>query len=286
LDYLRREHNFQVTTIEQVLFYKNCTVLPEIYRELVIERAAPTTSASRKDLLKKVVNFSCGFFGFNPENAGKSSYRLVADTSKTPNPAKCEITSAGFVGNEEFYLLKVLKNPPKDKENQQKKSPGPLPLFFSIVEFGKMRIAQILHFFETFTLPNAYRHLYSNVDNVVIALSTPGLVHAIPPHLFERFMAEVNNYFQPGQPGHLKKEWINKLEDEWKFVSHMVQNWAVITNREDKNRNKNSALSKVTSSQSYQISCDVLDKKITKIQQNRRSNKMLNTETIQQTFTF
>jgi hypothetical protein len=279
LDTLRREHNFIVTDIESVLFYKNCTVLPDIYKELVNERALPSTSPSRKQLLKKVVNFSCGFFGFNPANAAKSTHRLVTNINRTIKSNKCFATSAGFFGNEQFYLLQVYK----EASTKKKRSPGPLPLFFSIVEFGKLRMAQILCFFEKYTFPNAYRHLYSHVDNVVIALSD-SLYYGVPAYLYEDFKKETMNYFEQGKPGHLKREWILEQDQEWKFASSMVQNWAAIS--KDTAMHKNSALNNVSSQQSYEIACAMLDERAVSVPQKRRLNKMLNRETVYQTFNF
>jgi hypothetical protein len=76
--YLQREHNFVVDKIHKVYFYRNCTVLPQIFKELVETRMNPLISPEEKQLLKNIVNYSAGFFGYNEQkHETKSVCRLV-----------------------------------------------------------------------------------------------------------------------------------------------------------------------------------------------------------------
>ena len=75
-------------------------------------------------------------------------------------------------------------------------------------------------------------------------------------------------------------------DKEWKFVSPMMQNWALLTNDVISERHKNSALNHVSTQTSYNMALNMLEKKQTKIIQTRRVDKMLNTETCEKIFVF
>jgi hypothetical protein len=145
-------------------------------------------------------------------------------------------------------------------------------------------MSEILTFFDNFLLPRTHRHLYTNVDNVIMTLSTPTLEDAVVPSLREDFEREKNRFFLAGQPGHLKQEWTIRAENKWKFVSALVQNWAVM-GQDGTGIHKNSLLSNVSNQVSYDACCNVLDEKVMQIVQIRRTNKMVNMDTKEQTFT-
>jgi hypothetical protein len=279
LEWLMKEHSFVTTDVTCVIFYKTCKVLPKIYEKLVRIRASPHTTDCRKKLLKKVGNFSCGYFGSNPgKRLTTSTFRLVHQLPVIYDILTSQILPVGNFCEREFYFVK------RNKLNKPRKCTSALPLFFSVVEYGKTRISQILCFLEKYLDASKFRHLYTNVDNLVLCLAENSIDECVPAEKMDEYLREKENFFQPSEPGHLKLEWIEESTD-WKFCTGMTQNYAILAGPRN-SRHKNSALSCVTSQQSYDMSCSLLDRQRVKVTQIRRENKLLGLAKKTTTFTF
>ena len=284
LEFLTARHNFTITKVSACLFFKKCKVFPEIYRQLLNWRATAATPAQAK-FVKNVVNYSCGFFGYNAEKNAQSSLptcRLSTKLSKKFDISRTQVSRCGSVGDRDFILTKLYKKPPNPLF-KCKKSSSPLPLFVSVIEFGKLRLAQIFTFVESNVSPDTVRHLYSNVDNIIFALTTPTLQDAFQNK--DVWLEEFDRYFGTG-PGQLKQEWQVTKSQRWKFVSPMIQNWALLTDDPESERHKNSALSHISTEESYKLSCDMLDRVPTAISQTRRIDKVATADVHQQFFNF
>jgi len=149
-----------------------------------------------------------------------------------------------------------------------------IPIFCCIVEFGKLRMSQILCLFQTFLSPLRYRHLYTNVDNVLIALSTPSLEAAVFPQQLEMFQKEKIDFFQFDTPGHLKEEFKIEAYQNWKFVSAAIMNYVIIS--DNIFVQKNSSLNNMSVEQAYGASLALLNREKIVINQTRRVNKIAN----------
>ena len=194
LNYLMKEHNFQIKKISKIYFYKKCHILPQIFQELVNVRALPTTSKEEKTLLKNIVNYSTGFFGYNElKHNIVSSCRLVTQIPKRYhiNKLNSQIKLIGCVNNTDILFVKV--NKPKQKKRFV--SHSALPIYISITEWGKKRMAEIFCFFEKYLLPEKFCLVYSNVDNALICLSTDTLDEAVNPKYRKQFLAKKSEFF-------------------------------------------------------------------------------------------
>jgi hypothetical protein len=283
LNYLINTHDFQVDQISACLFFKRCDIFNQIYQQLVDWRSV-AVGAAQIQFIKNIVNYSCGFFGYNQNRAAAPRCRLSTKVSQKFDISRTQVDFSGEIGDKRFIVTKIYKKAP-GPNYKRRKSPSPLALFVCVIEFGKLRISQILNFVENSTRPECVRHLYTNVDNFIFALSTPTLFDAktIPESEWHSKAAE---FFQVKKPGHLKTEWIVTKNQEWKYVTAMVQNWALLTNDPETERHKNSALSHVSSESSYNIACNLLDRITSRIVQTRRVNKMANTKTCEKMFVF
>ena len=159
-------------------------------------------------------------------------------------------------------------------------------MYVAIVEFGKFRQAQVLCHFDKFLQPENYRHLYSNVDNILFALSTPTLEDAVYPHLKQQYDDEKKMFFNSNEPGHLKEEFHFLQDEEWKFVTPMTHNYAIITKKLNTAVHKNSAINNLSSHESFETCLKLLKNQTVSVQQKRRVNKLINTEMQEQTFVF
>jgi len=289
LKFLMTQHNFQVTKIFTIYIYRTSKILNSIYKELLDERYS-TTSESKKRFIKNVINFSCGFYGLNSDkNLSKmKSCRLVSKKlSRRFEVERTGIDPIGNVNGDLFYYSKLYAS--EREKNYRKMNISALPLFAAIVEFGKLRLAQILCFFDKYLNKESYRHLYSNTDNAVIALSTKCLEDAVKKNLLDNFMKEKPTFFDANIPGNLKEEWkvVAEKENAWKFVSPITHNYAVVVTEDqddEKSRHKNSTLSGLSAVEAYHISLEMLNRRIVYVPQERRVNKLESMEKKQQTF--
>ena len=282
LKYLTTEHNFQVTKIQKIYFYKKCSVLPKIFSQLVTKRATNLTSPEQKELLKNIVNYVAGYFGFNEtKQEAVVSCRLVTELTTRFNCTNTEFKDVCWIKNTRIMFLKKMTAPKKKK----KAANSALPIFVSIVEFGKLRLSQILCFFEKYLMPDKYRFLYSNVDNALVALSTDNLDQAADPNTLQSFFVQKKLFFAENQPGHLKEEFVMTPERKWKFVSGTTQNYAILTNDIVSGIHKTSALQHVDTQTAYNASCAILNHQEYNVDQVRRTSKLENRETKHQNHT-
>ena len=282
LFYLLREHGLEVKTIRKIYFYKTCTVLPQIFKELVEARANENISPHEKQLLKNIVNYAAGFFGYNEtKHQTKSVCRLVTKVPKRyghQHYINSRLSDVTLINNTRIMFLQTTKTIKKKRMSCQ----SALPLYICITEWGKKRLSEILCYFEKNFHPNKYRLLYSNIDNAIIALSTDTLEEALErEEKFERY-----KFFSTTKPGYLKEEFVFTSKDEWKFVSGFTQNYAILTNQKNIGIHKASALNHVSTQQAFDASCALLKCEKFSIAQTRRINKMANLDSVVQTFHF
>ena len=285
LTYLRREHNFRVTKIDKIFFYKKCNVFPKIYTQLVNERACSTTCKEKKQFLKDIVNFSSGFYGFNEKkHTMKSKCRLV---TKVPerffyNRENKNIEHVAIIENTPIIFIQI--NTAINSANR--KTDSALPIYMSITEFGKLTLAKAFCFYDKFLLPEKHKLLYSNIDNGLFAISTRTIEEAVDPKHLMKFEEERKKLFEENTPGCLKVEFLINGTQQWKFVSHATHNYSIITNNDDTAIHKNASLKNVSALKSYETSCQLLQNQKVIISQERRTNKLAHIKTTFKNFGF
>ena len=285
LNYLIREHNFRVTKINKIFFYKKCYIFPKIYTQLVNERACSTTSTEKKQFLKNVINFSTGMYGYNEKkHTLRSKCRLV---TKVPVryfycKEKKQIDHVDFIENTPIIFIQV--NTSVNASNQ--KTESALPIFMTIIEFGKMTLARVFSFYDKYLLPGKIKLLYSNIDNGLYAISTRTIEEAVDPNHVQKFEEEKSKLFDDNKAGCLKVEFVMNATQGWRFVSHASHNYSIITNDVKVGVHKNASLSNVSTLKSYETACQLLKHKNVTISQERRTNKLAHIKTSFKNFDF
>ena len=278
-DWLMQSFNFQFTKIHKVFFYKKCHLLNSIFKDLTILRMTPNLPSSTKQLIKMVINFTAGYFGLNQNGKTVSQHKIISHIGyRKINHATQRFD---LIEGSRDLFVKTIYRPPSP---QHKMSSTGISIFCSIVEFGKLRMSQILCLFQTCLSPLCYRHLYTNIDNFVIALSAPSLEAAVLPRHLNMFHKAKLDFFEPDTPGHLKEEFKIEASQNWTFVSAVIMNYVIIA--DNISVQKNSALNNMSYQQSYEASLDLLSKRKIVIDQVRRVHKIANrdVETITMTF--
>jgi len=280
---------FRLECLHFVLFYKTEPVLNTVYRDLVNLRAS-TDDSVLKTFLKRLVNLSAGFFGSRSSQFNsKTSYRLV---NKLPRNYAFYRHSADLrftVDLEEasYFLLETKPWPVLGRKRSPSKSA--VPLFLAIVEYGKLRLVDIFLFLQQHLVPGSFRLLYSNVDNMILALSAPTLEEAVAEDRRDSVRALAPHFFTattPGDdlegvlssikiPGHAELKWM--VQQDWKFITLRTQHYCLASTRQD--IHKVSGLSCLSSQEAFAYAERILEGQRVAIPQERRVRKMVGVDT-------
>ena len=280
-DWLVKTFNFQFTTIHKVFFYKKCNLLNSIFKDLTLLRMTPNLLPSTKQLIKMVINYTAGYFGLNQNGKTTAKYKIVSNISRRKfNIVNHKLDPINGSFDHDFYVKTIYK----PASNQHRMSLTGVPIFCCIVEFGKLRMSQILCLFETCLSPLSYRHLYTNVDNVVFVLSCSSLNEAVQPQMQAIFENEKNNFFLVNTPGHLKEEFKIEAHQNWKFVTAAIMNYVIIA--DSFSVQKNCALNGLSFTDAYNASLALLNNQKLVVNQKRRVNKIANKDVHTMTMTF
>jgi hypothetical protein len=230
-------HAFVVTDLEAVLFFKAEPIFNQIYQELT-ERRRLSCDSNEKNWIKRLVNLSCGFFGFQSELAGESGggyrhYSIRCRIPRTYNVSSHRIdVQHGFAHlcNATYYVMAFTSFPSRRRRAAAVfPANNALALFFAVVEMGKLRLVQALQFISRYVPPQNWSLLYSNVDNLIIVLEEArSLDEAVflvndyqgyAKYLEEKrhFVASIDNGGEVN-PGQLKLEWICQ-SSSWRFIT-------------------------------------------------------------------
>jgi len=134
-------------------------------------------------------------------------------------------------------------------------------MFVTVVETGKLRLVQIIQFIARHLSPQNWSLVYSNIDNLIIAirggasldeavLATAADQGAVENYLAEKPLHLVPHPGGPAQPGMAKLEWLCNLP-RWQFITPMIQNYALVTDHEEKDVHKSSGWSSLSNRQAF-----------------------------------
>jgi hypothetical protein len=275
------QNNFKIDKILGCLLYPRWREFNRVFAELVERRNSDQLASTEKRVLKNVVNYACGYFGLNSakEKMRHPKMRLGTKVKRNINLNKTMVFSVESFDTSDYIIFHSIASQGPRKFS----SPVPVPLYLSVVEMGKLRLLQILDWLEMGSEPGTVRHLYTNVDNLILALAEPDL-DSLPSPRPASFALLRNHFFNGGKPlpGGLKLEWQVGPGRQWKFASCALQNWAVVTDattdREEEDRSKTNLFAGVSARRSYECACKMLDKETVTLQLQRRVNKMVGTE--------
>ena len=279
--------------LEWVLFYKTEPVFNQIYHELTQLRSN-STDPVLICFLKRMINLSCGFYGAHTSQQDKATYRLVDGLPKDyaffQHNLNLDYTTE--IGQRSYILLET-KTLPK-VSSYHKPSNSAVPMFVTIVEYGKLRLVQILHFLQQHVDSLKFRLLYSNIDNILFALGDADtLEDALEPHRVDSFHTQKDNFLASVQnekivktPGMAALEWIRDGTSGWKFVSIRTQHYCLVVSNPTNggNLHKTSGWANVSSQKAYDLALQMLKGKSVSMNQTRRVNKKCSMDTREVTF--
>jgi hypothetical protein len=278
-------NRLEITSIEWILFYATDPHWNTIYTHLTQLRSS-TDDKVMVTFLKRIVNLSCGFFGARTSSLDKCSYRLV--NSLPANYAFYlhfpDMNYTMDIGNNSYFLLETKPRPKLG--TKRKATSSALPMFITIIEYGKLRLVQILHFIQQHVYPNSFKLLYSNVDNLIYALANVDtLEEAVRPECQINFQHNKESYFalDKKQPGLAELKWIRNGNVGWKFLTMRTQHYCIVISEQEHKTNlhKTAGWSGLSSWEAYTSSKKLLEGEKLSLTQTRRTNKIANMDTHQ-----
>jgi hypothetical protein len=285
-------HSVVLQDLEWILLYKTEPLFNEIYDALIQLRSSTQDSVAAC-FIKRMINLSCGFYGTHTAQTNKTTYRLVDGPPKNLQFFRhhFNVEHVANVGQSGFILLETQAWPKVSPH--RKVSSSAVPMFLCIIEFGKLRLMQILNFLQRNIHPSQFRTLYSNIDNIVFALGNANtLVEAVHPLRINHFHAEKNQFLgENGEkaPGKAELEWIRNDSCGWRFVSLRTQHYCLIVTQPHADKSslhKTSGWTHLSSQEAYALAMEMLAGRQVKLIQTRRVNKKCNMDTHQVEFVY
>lgn len=281
----------QLQELEWVLFYKTEPLFNHLYDGLIQLRSS-TQDIVLASFLKRMINLSCGLFGAHTRENSKTTYRLVDGPPRNYQFFRhhFDLEYTGNVGKLSFMLLetKALSK----GTLYQKVSSSAIPMFVCIIEYGKLRLMQVLNFLQRHISPSQFRLLYSNIDNLVFSLGNADtLIEAIHPRRLNSFHAEKNQFLVEENgtksPGKAELEWIRNGSCGWKFISLRTQHYCLVVSNDDQGHlHKTAGWNHLSSLEAYALAKQLWAGHQIKLNQTRRVNKKCNMNTHQVEFTY
>ena len=305
LEYAIKELGFELDYVSSCYFYRRCPTMSLVFEDLLDERMK-CSSSSKNKLLKSIINYATGMFGFNPFNQKQENKLPAKIRNKLPKGTMAGQYNISFTEplcNQNYFVSKPTgthfshkskaqqQQRQQDRQHKSKPINSALPLYPCIVEYGKMRLLQCWRFIQYCTNPDMTKLTYSQVDNLVLALGSRSLEKTVDPAKKEFFETYKHLYLtSTNQPGRLKKEWSFPVDDDdddteensqWKFVSPFPCCYAIIPEQSQNKEGqaKMSSLNGISTVQSYNISLRMLLRQPVKVMQERRVNQVANRET-------
>ena len=267
---------FQLTNVTHCFFYRTCSVLPRVFEDLTTTRQELSEKGlkAKAKFIKSIVNYSTGMFGYNPQKVSAyQSARLVSSLSRR-TIANLKTRRVTWVGQTSLLAYAVVQS----RLSAAQPNSVALPIYASVVEYGRARLTDCHNFICSCVRPGAYRCLYSNTDNIVCVLAAPTLTEAVAEKRKSTFERKKGLYFGSA-PGLLMEEWT--VLPNWEFASPYPCNYSVVQEG-GSGHCKTSGFKDISPAQAYNINKLLLLQEDTtdlRLPQKRRINKLINTET-------
>ena len=269
LEYLFQEHNFEVEMFEAVLFFGVDLHTSQVYNTLMQIRHS-TNNLMLADLLKKIINFSVGFYAINELKSGKPQYIL---TNRFPKNASFKTHSALEIygvkewgGNEDPFFVYKRNLPTKRYANNL------LHLHLTIIEYGKLRLVSFINFLQTYLTPGSFSITYANTDNLQIVFANADLSQLVSSKDKQcEFIQKWTTFVADKKKGgFFKEEW--STNSEFIYTTACVQNYAIISTNVTFSRW--SGVNRLSHSDVLKMSLDLLKHSVVTVTQERRTDKV------------
>lgn len=279
-NYLVDNFGFLPDHIKAVLFFKPDTLVNRVYREVTDLRFL-SSDPLQTSFLKKVLNLSIGYFGLN-ENKRAPNHLLLNGVPRRFEDTIQHIAPHLEAGaGEATGSLLVYSSNKRAAGRTSSRPPNALAAYVAVVERGKLRLIELLNFFQKHLPPNSFRLAYSNTDGVHLVFSEEDYDSLVAETARPQFEQDKSLLVSEDKvPGRFKLEW--HVKNDFSYVSPQIFQYAVIGR--DVSLAKWSGVSRIGAPEAYAKSCELLEKGLVSVQQERRADKRSNLEVVSKTF--
>ena len=273
LEFLIDQCNFQVSSIDAILFFGTDPKANELYQNLVTARTGARDPVVA-DLLKNVTNYSVGFYGRSTDRP-RPKYTL---TNKMPRPSEARIhrivSSFGARDVENGPLLFVYKM--TRKQTFASNDSSYLPFHLTVIENGKLRLVEFLTFLQEHLHADSFVLLYSNIDSLHLAFGERDwATKLVPPDKHQNFSQKLATFVSDRKiAGRFVLDWT--VDEKFMYVTAMTKNYAIVSSGVDKT--KWCGVNNIQPLEGYVKSCELLEGG-TWVTQERRINKLQDLKT-------
>ena len=256
--------------------------MPGVFEQLIKERyRAP--SASQVSIYKCLVNHACGYLGLKRRQGPQTQNKWLVTgihRSRVPIIKSFHLLDAGDFNYRGWFTRQQLAPLSQYKKTRASACASALHIFVTIIDLGKMRWGQCLHFIQKMSRPHSVQLLYAHIDNMILALADLSLdllqiqpdpaSEAMSPYLAPLAAADATG---PPLPGQLKLEFSLTAPD-WSFASPYPCFYSVRGGP-----SKTSSLNNLTSAQSFEYALLLLAGIPATVPQIRSTHKVSHTQT-------
>jgi hypothetical protein len=278
--YLKENFSVEISDVDWILYYKRDYVFNQVYQHLLDFKVQALNFPSVVKLYKTIINLSCGYFGSNPS---AKLYRQIKLRHNFPRTFSFERHDLKLIdGEEEFFILKTYSQNREEYVSQH----FPLAHFCMIIEYGKLRLNQILNYFQTYMKHDCFDILYTQIDSIVLVLSVNDMIDAVPTSEKKRdFFAIMQQCTRDNVPGDLQLDYEFNKGDEWKFATAFICSYAILS-KKDREISRMSGVNQLNPQQIYEMQCKLLEQMTVSIVQSRKINKLCDTRVHDKTIVF
>ena len=283
LEYLQDKFDFRVSAVSAALFFGVDRRTNEVYGEVSALRCS-TSGPVEKNFLKKVLNLSLGFTALNSEKGPRPKYYFGTLPAQFGDTSKYHVLSdLGVTERGEYDPLFVVQHRRGAGSWRRPSKLGYLPFYATVIERGRMRLAEFIVFLQSYLPPHTFRLLFCNTDNLQFVCSAADWESLVSPERAEEFQREKSGLISSEKvPGLFKPEW--HVLPPFKYVTAAQQNWCVWSDHFL--AHKWSGLSRLTAGQPFDLSCKMLRDEPFCVEQLRRLDKVRSLACDTKTFTF
>ena len=215
--YLKRIcHNVTILKLYWIIFYQIDTHWSKTYQKLLKLKHKQCNNQSIKSFYKTVINLSCGFFG-----SKISSREIIKQTNHLP---KLFQTHSDFHQISNISQDNFLSKRKKANRQQTKTTSLPLPLFCTIIEYGKLTLNKTIYKLCKMLPLDTFEIVYIHIDSIVLISNVSNFLSSIKS-------VRLANMFHSSCPGKLKLEWFmsEDQDDAWQFCTPNTMTYACCT---------------------------------------------------------
>ena len=284
--YLYLKENFDevvVDNIEWTIFYKTDEIFPSVYKHFLDARSrAPAKSIGA--FFKSVININCGMYGANPAKTTAKYIRLttrlprdydslkhtIVDLQEEEVSAKPAQATASMTTNHHDMFIVKTSSVPKHVRTKN----NALPIFCSVIEFGKMRLNQLYYTLNRAIDPRFFKLHYAQIDSSIFTFAnSSGLEASLAASPYIKKTGMDKKLLHPTLPGHFHTEFEFGIKDWWKFATSNTCAWAIKTIDTTQDRSKMSSVA-LDHNSAYWTQMNLLAQGHAELEQSRRVNKV------------